>query len=146
MKHLLATLLLVSLITLLATDENPSVFKNLDVFELEYASDPRISPDGKTMIYVRNGMDIMKDRSFRVACGPSTPDGTHHRKLTNRETNESNPRWSPSESHANKPWPLSTATEIYVLWTDTRQLTKSQNSMAPTGLSWSPGGTQIAFP
>src|SRR5438067_8531182 len=34
----------------------------LDVFQLEYASDPQVSPDGKQVVYVRNFMDIMKDR------------------------------------------------------------------------------------
>ena len=61
MKYLLFPLLLCSLIISLTADESPSVFKNLDVFELEYASDPRISPDSKTIVYIRNGMDIMKE-------------------------------------------------------------------------------------
>ena len=33
----------------------------MDVFELEYASDPRIAPDGESVVYVRNFMDIMSD-------------------------------------------------------------------------------------
>ena len=33
-----------------------------DVFELEFASDPQISPDGAQVVYVRNFMDIMTDR------------------------------------------------------------------------------------
>ena len=42
--------------TLLATaDEKP--FQPLDVFELEWASDPQISPDGKQVVYVRTGFD-----------------------------------------------------------------------------------------
>ena len=145
MKYLLVPLLLSSLITVLAADENPLVFKNLDVFELEYASDPRISPYGKTIVYIRNGMDIMKDRSFGRLWTVDS-DGTHHRKLTNRETNESSPRWSPS---GNRIAFVSTAehgSEIYVLWTDTRQLTKiTELDGSPSGLSWSPDGTQIAF-
>tara|TARA_B000000441_G_C21497832_1_gene207673 strand:- start:196 stop:402 length:207 start_codon:yes stop_codon:yes gene_type:complete len=40
-------------------------FENLDVFELQYARDPQISPDGNYILYVRTQMDIMKDgRSF----------------------------------------------------------------------------------
>ena len=35
--------------------------------------------------------------------------------------------------------------EIYVLWTDTRQLTKITELDGSSGLSWSPDGTQIAF-
>ena len=38
-----------------------NVFKNLDVFKLQYARDPQISPDGKKIVYIRTKMDIMKD-------------------------------------------------------------------------------------
>ena len=33
-----------------------------DVFDLELAGDPQISPDGRRIVYVRTAMDIMKDR------------------------------------------------------------------------------------
>ena len=145
MKYLLIPLILSSLITVLAADENPLVFKNLDVFELEYASDPRISPDGKTIVYVRNGMDIMKDRSFGRLWTVDS-DGIQNRKLTNRETNESSPRWSPSGDRIAFISTAEHGSEIYVLWTDTRQLTKiTELDGSPSALSWSPDGTQIAF-
>ena len=34
-----------------------------DVFQLERAVDPQISPDGSRIVYVRSGLDIMTDRS-----------------------------------------------------------------------------------
>jgi hypothetical protein len=42
--------------------EDPPAFSPRDVFELEWASDPRISPDGERVVYVRNFMDVMSDR------------------------------------------------------------------------------------
>jgi acylaminoacyl-peptidase len=30
----------------------------MDVFDLEYAGDPRISPDGKQVVFVRHFMDV----------------------------------------------------------------------------------------
>lgn len=33
-----------------------------DIFALEYAEDPRISPDGRSVAYVRRNMDRMSDR------------------------------------------------------------------------------------
>ena len=39
-----------------------TVLRPLDVFEIEYASEPQISSDGRRIVYVRNSMDIMKDR------------------------------------------------------------------------------------
>ena len=35
-------------------------FVSEDIFQLEYAGDPQISPDGKKIVYVRSGYDIMK--------------------------------------------------------------------------------------
>ena len=39
--------------------DEPGRFLPLDVFELEWASDPRISPDGRRIVYTRNSMDVM---------------------------------------------------------------------------------------
>ena len=49
------TLLLPLLIcsNLLIAQENLKHFDPMDVFELEWANDPQVSPDGKTIIYVR---------------------------------------------------------------------------------------------
>ena len=33
----------------------------LDIFDLEVADDPRISPDGSRIVYIRRGFDIMTD-------------------------------------------------------------------------------------
>jgi len=52
-----ATLLLA--VVAVAAPERP--FGRMDVFELEWASDPQIAPDGEHIVYVRNGMDIMAD-------------------------------------------------------------------------------------
>ena len=38
-------------------------FKPIDVFSLEYVSNPKISPDGKKVLYVRNFKDIMTDKN-----------------------------------------------------------------------------------
>ena len=43
----------------LSADLRP--FDRMDVFELEWVSNPQISPDGKRIVYVRNSMDIMAD-------------------------------------------------------------------------------------
>src|SRR5260370_5602642 len=66
----------------------------MDVFQLEYASDPQVSPDGKQVVYVRNFMDVMKDRQ-RSHLWILNVDGTEHRPITSGEHNESEPRWSP---------------------------------------------------
>src|SRR6202040_530642 len=38
-------------------------FKPLDVFDLQWAGDPQVSPDGRSIAYVRMGYDIKTDRA-----------------------------------------------------------------------------------
>ena len=45
----------------LAAQDELRLFEADDVFQLEYASDPRISPDGSTIVYERRANDIMTD-------------------------------------------------------------------------------------
>ncbi|MEM9868280.1 MAG: S9 family peptidase, partial [Bacteroidota bacterium] len=70
-------------------------FSYLDVFDLQYVSDPQISPDGEWVVYRRMGFDIMKDRSVGNLWLIKS-DGSQHQKMTAREVNESSARWSPT--------------------------------------------------
>lgn len=72
-------------------------FQARDVFGIEYASDPQISPDGSQVVYVRNFMDIMTDRQ-RSNLWIVNIDGSHHRALTTGNRNDASPRWSPQET------------------------------------------------
>ncbi|MGH8123484.1 MAG: S9 family peptidase, partial [Rudaea sp.] len=38
------------------------IFAPLDVFKLEWADHPQLSPDGRFVVYERKRFDIMKDR------------------------------------------------------------------------------------
>ena len=44
--------------------EKQSKLQLIDLFQMEYAGDPQISPDGKTIVYVRTRNDIMKAVSY----------------------------------------------------------------------------------
>ena len=64
MKHsMLGAIGLCAAIALLASsgmaDEQDDAgrLRPIDVFGLEYASDPQISPDGSQIVYLRNSMD-----------------------------------------------------------------------------------------
>lgn len=120
-------------------------FQPLDVFELEWASDPQISPDGKQIVYRRNGFDIMKDNS-RGNLWIINSDGSSHRKLTSREVNESQASWSPSGDRIAFASSTDEGSEIYMYWTATGQIAKlSQLEKSPSCLTWSPDGQTIAF-
>ena len=74
-------------------ESDSGLFNLLDVFQLEWASDPQISPDGEQVVYVRNFMDIMQDRR-RSNLWIVNADGSEHRPLTSGTGNDTSPRWS----------------------------------------------------
>lgn len=120
-------------------------FQPLDVFELEWASDPQISPDGKQIVYRRNGFDIMNDKS-EGNLWIINSDGTSHRKLTSREVNESQASWSPSGDRIAFVSSTSQGSELYMYWVKSAQIAKlSHLEKSPGNLTWSPDGKHLAF-
>lgn len=120
-------------------------FTNLDVFELEWAQNPEISPDGKSIVYQRRGMDIMKDRKTSTLWIMNS-DGTNHMKLTSNDVNESNATWSPDGTQIAFVSSTKEGAEIFVYWIKTGKMARlTQLEKSPSGLNWSPDGKQIAF-
>ncbi|UNY99439.1 S9 family peptidase [Zhouia spongiae] len=125
------------------TEKKP--FSYLDVYEIEYASDPQIAPDGKKVVYRRVGFDIMNDRNSGNLWIINA-DGSSNSKLTSREVSESSPRWSPEGDKIAFISSTDEGAEIYVYWVKTGQYAKlSQLEKSPSSLSWSPDGKYIAF-
>ena len=63
MKKALITFVLFVIIQFIYAQQASNLFEPINVFDLEYAADPQISPDGSTVIYVRNFKDIMTDKN-----------------------------------------------------------------------------------
>lgn len=144
MAKALTALLLVVATAAIAADD--SAFKNTDVFELEVAVDPQISPDGSQIAYVRTSMDIMTDRPVSNIWIVDT-DGDNHRPLLSGAHSYSNQRWSPNGDRlAYVSVVDGRGAQIHVRWMDTGQTALLTNvRQVPTSISWSPDGTQIAF-
>ena len=115
------------------------------VFELEYATSPRISPSGDQVVYGRTFMDKMEDqRATRLWV--VNADGSGHRPLTDPKTSASQPRWSPSGDRVAYVAATEDGAEIYVRWMDTGQTARlTQLEEPPSGLSWAPDGERLAF-
>ena len=66
----------------------------MDDFQIQLASAPAITPDGKKIAYVRGFADSMTDRRYSNLWIVSA-DGTDHRPLTTGDHVDSSPFWSP---------------------------------------------------
>ncbi|NKI30921.1 S9 family peptidase [Croceivirga thetidis] len=120
-------------------------FSYLDVFDLQYAFDPQISPNGDWVVYRRMGFDIMKDRAWGNLWLLKS-DGSQHQKLTSREVSESSASWSPSGDRIVFSSSTAEGSEIYVYWVDSGKVAKlSQLPFSPSSLTWSPDGRKLAF-
>lgn len=145
MRHITVLLIFFNSFQLVFSQGSKSIFKPLDVFSLEWAVNPQISPDATQIIYKRSGFDIMNDTSKGNLWILNT-DGTSHRKLTSREVNESKATWSPDGNRIAFVSNTKEGSEIYMYWVLTGQIAKlSQLEMSPGNITWSPDGKLIAF-
>jgi Tol biopolymer transport system component len=116
-----------------------------DVFAIQYANSPLVAPDGERIYYLRNSMDILKDKR-RSNLWMIGSDGRDHRPLTTGPRNISSPTLSPDGSRIAYVDRDDVAAQIFVHWIDggsTAQLTRGGES--PRSLSWSPDGRWLAF-
>jgi dipeptidyl aminopeptidase/acylaminoacyl peptidase len=120
-------------------------FTGADLFNLEVATDPQISPDGRTIAYVRKSNDIMTDRArgtiwlIDVATGQQRP-------LVAAPGSYYSPRWSPDGSRLAYVGAESGSPQMYVRWMtsgESARVTGLPDS--PGAIAWSPDGRRLAY-
>lgn len=115
------------------------------VFDVEYAADPQISPDGQTIVYVRRSMDKQTDRDRGDIWTLDVSSGAH-RPLITGGASAGAARWSPDGTRLL----YATATDgkpdlrIYYFDAD-RSVSLAQFEYGAGNATWSPDGRTIAF-
>ncbi|APE01040.1 peptidase S9 family protein [Alteromonas mediterranea] len=126
-------------------NETSNYFQSEDIFNLEYVSDVRVSPDGKYIAYVRRSNDVMSDSS-RANVWLASVDGKSHRPLLSSKKNYYSIRWSPDGSRLAYLSNEEGKPQLYVRWMDTGQTALVTNvTSSPSNITWSPDGKYIAF-
>jgi dipeptidyl aminopeptidase/acylaminoacyl peptidase len=128
-----------------AQDHLPNRLEPLDVFAVQVAAAPQISPDGKRIVYARQSADISSDRRISNLWMINF-DGSEHRALTTGTYHDDSPRWSPDGTRIAFVSGRDGKPQLYIRWMDsgeTAKLTDLENP--PSGISWSPDGRQLAF-
>jgi len=122
-----------------------STFQAEDIFALEWATDPQISPDGRYVVYVRHGFDIMKDNTKRSLWMLDTKSGSHT-PLFDDQYSYGNPTWSPDGSRLAFSSNRGGKNQIHVYHVATKThsaITEVQES--PRQFAWSKNAKHLAF-
>ncbi|MDC1009428.1 DPP IV N-terminal domain-containing protein, partial [Gammaproteobacteria bacterium] len=144
-RSLLILFLLAIVSSNIDAEDSLAVFNPMDVFDLEWGSDPRVSPDGNTIVYVRRSNDIMKDRE-RSNLWQVSSNGDDHRPLYSGLKSARTPRWAPDGKKLAFVSNDSGSQQIHVRWVDNGETALiSQLLESPSSLSWSPDGKWLAF-
>lgn len=120
------------------------------IFDLQWAADPRMAPDGRHVVFVRSGYDIMNDEDRRSLWIVGA-DGSGLHALTPPDENASSPRFSPDGSRviyvvSHEDDAGHKTAEIRMRWlegSDTARLASLPH--VPSELTFSPDGRRIAF-
>ena len=142
------TLVISTLLTthsVLADESASNTLSLKDVFNLEYAANPVVTPDGKHVVYERRSMDIMTD-SMRRNLWTIALDGSAHLPILSDSKNHFNPVFSPDGAKMAYLSSKEGKVQVYIKHLASNSTTRVTDvAMRPSGMSFSPDGKYLAF-
>jgi len=142
------TLVISTLLTthsVLADESASNTLSLKDVFNLEYAANPVVTPDGKHVVYERRSMDIMTD-SMRRNLWTIALDGSAHLPILSDSKNHFNPVFSPDGAKMAYLSSKEGKVQVYLKDLASNSTTRVTDvAMRPSGMSFSPDGKYLAF-
>ena len=144
MKNLILFIAVTLLLTNTAATQT-DFFNYNDVYDLQFATNASISPDGNTIIYNRVQYDIMTDKRYSNLWTIST-DGGNHKPLSSGKNNYSPVKWSPDGKMIAYTSNEEGKSQIFVRWVESGEATSITNlTTSAFNLMWSPDGTMLLF-
>ncbi|HEY4071035.1 MAG TPA: S9 family peptidase [Sphingomicrobium sp.] len=120
-------------------------FTGNDLFNLEVATDPQISPDGRTIAYVRKSNDIMTDKARPTIWIIDLATG-QQRPLLAGSGSYFSPRWSPDGTRLAYVAAEGGSPQLYVRWMNSGESARITGLPdSPDSLAWSPDGRRIGY-
>jgi len=129
-----------------AADKRPMQVE--DLFKFQRVASPRISPDGKAVVYQVTSVSLEENKSTTALWGAATDGKTPPKQLTKPESGkkDANPRWSPDGQTILFESTRSEPPQLFVISADGGE--PKQITSISTGAGdaiWSPDGKHIAF-
>ena len=122
-----------------------STFTGEDLFDLAYATDPQISPDGARIAYVRRQNDVMADRVLSSIWMVDAQSG-EQRPFAGGDGSAFSPRWSPDGSRLAYVSTEGGNAQLWVKWLDSGEAVRLTGlPSSPSSIAWSPDGRSLAY-
>ncbi len=119
-----------------------------DFINIQMVSDPRVSPNGKRVAFVKRHVDAEKNKYRSEIWVADLSGETEPRKYTSSDTSAGSPRWSPDGKQiafiSDRQKPKSQIFSISADGGEAAAISKFETEGGIQGISWSPDGSAIA--
>jgi dipeptidyl aminopeptidase/acylaminoacyl peptidase len=146
-RRIAAVALLATALVLVASAQSGRPLALNDVLTAVRVADGQLSPDGKSVIYVRTTTDLAKNKRHSEIWSVGAAGGAAPKAFITSDKNDNTPRWSPDGKHVAFISTRDGSPQVYLADADggnAKKLTQVAGGAQPP-LVWSPDGTMVGF-